>query len=118
MRLLIIDSARPFLEAVRRCAVDIEGCSVSTADSAEMGLRAASAIRPEMVLADHALRTHEGHSVIPLLRQLLPETTLVCLSLVDEGEPARALWRRSADVCVEKPRLTEALPELLAGAMH
>jgi DNA-binding NarL/FixJ family response regulator len=75
-------------------------------------------MRPEMVLADHELRTRDGRSVIPLLRQLLPEATLVCLSLDDEGELARTLWRRSADLCVEKPRLPETLPELLAGASH
>ncbi len=118
MRLLIIDSAPPFLEAARHCAEDAGDCRVSTADSAEAGIRAARAMRPDIVLADHELRTRDGRSVIPLLRQLLPEATLVCLSLGDEGEPARALWRRSADVCLEKPRLVEALPDLLAGIPH
>ncbi|PWB39528.1 MAG: hypothetical protein C3F19_15450 [Rhodocyclales bacterium] len=118
MRLLVIDPARPFLEAARHCAEEVDGCRVSVADSAEAGLSAARAMRPEMVLADHELRTRDGRSVIPLLRQLLPEATLVCLTLDDEGEPSRALWRRSADVCLEKPRLAEALPELLAGALH
>ncbi|MDT3736390.1 MAG: response regulator [Denitratisoma sp.] len=118
MRLLIIDAARPFLEAARHCAEDAGDCRVSTAVSAEAGIRAARAMRPDIVLADHELRTRDGRSVIPLLRQLLPEATLVCLTLDDEGEAARALRRRNADVCLEKPRLAEALPELLAGALH
>lgn len=118
MRVLIIDPARPFLEAARHCAEEVDGCRVSVADSVEAGLAAARSMRPEMVLAVHELRTRDGRSVIPLLRQLLPDATLVCLSLDDEGEPACMRWRRSADACLEKPRLAEALPELLAGAAH
>ncbi len=118
MRLLVIDSARPFLEAVRHCIAELEGCSVTTAASAEAGLRAARAIQPEMVLADTELRTRDGRSVIPALRGLLPGTKLVCLSLDEECALCRALWCRSADYCVKKPQLAEALPALLAEVAH
>lgn len=118
MRLLVIDSARSLLEAVRHCVADVAGCSVTTAEDAEAGLRAARAIRPEMVLADHELKTREGHSLIPALRQLLPGATLVCLSLDEEGGRCRALWGRSANFCMLKPQLAEALPALLTEAVH
>lgn len=118
MNLLVIDPARPFLEAVRHCAAELDGCGVTTAGSAAAALRAASAIRPDIVLADHEVRTDDGRSVIHALRPLLPGALLVCLSLADEGESARARWRESADFCMEKPRLAEALPGLLAAAAH
>ena len=116
MKLLVIDPARAFLEAVKNCAADAGCRSVITAGNAEEGLRAASAMRPEIVLADLDLRTAEGKSVIHALRPLLPGAVLVCLSLDDEGEMSRARWRTIADICVEKPRLAETLPALLEAA--
>lgn len=118
MNVLVIDRVQPFLDAVRRCAAGVEGCIVTTVRGVEAGLRAARVMRPEMVLADHELRTTDGTSVIHALRPLLPEAVLVCLSLGDEGEPCRARWRRSADVCMEKTRLAETLPALLDAARH
>lgn len=118
MEMLVIDPARPFLEALRHCAAELDGCSVTTAGSAAAALRAALAVRPEIVLADHSMRTHDGRSVIHALRPLLPEAVLVCLTLADEGESARARWRESADFCMEKPRVADALPALLRAAAH
>lgn len=113
MRMLIIDRNRSFLEAVRHCVAGLPDCRVTTATSPEAGLRAARAMRPEIVLADDELRTAAGQPVVRALRPLLPEAVLVCLSL-DGG----SLRERSADVCLDKPRLAETLPPLLATLRH
>ena len=100
-RVFLIEDSTPMREAVSR--VVSEECDVvGYAADGRDALEATRAIQPDVVLLDISLPNINGMALLPVLREALPEVTIIMLSNHDHAEYIAEAYRRGADAYVCK----------------
>ena len=87
---------------------------VGTAENGDEALEQAARLRPEIILIDLSMPVRSGMETIPLLRQLLPASRIVVLSIADETAYRKAAFAAGADAYVSKPEAADELLPALA----
>jgi len=119
IRVLIVDSHQAFVSVAtdffRR---DDEVIVVGTVSGRKEALAQAEELRPQVILMDfdHLLGP-KGMQIIPRLRTILPDVSIIVVAVLDIGAYRRAALRRGADDFVSKFNLTtDLLPAVRRAA--
>lgn len=116
LRILLVDDCAVLLDQLQAFlkALGLEVAGVAT--SAAMALDSARELRPQVVVLDISMPGRNGLEVLPELRSLLPDATLVVLTLHDDEAYRRAAFSRGADAFVSKAMIgTELVPAIRGG---
>ena len=85
----------------------------------EETLAQAPKLQPQAILIDPGLSRPGGLETIPRLRSMLPETSIIVLSLDDSTAYCQAMLSVGADDCVCKSKLvTDLLPAIRRAALN
>ena len=114
IRTLVVDDSATALHSI--CGflklqpnIDIIG----TASDGRQGLASACALHPDLVLMDVQMPVLNGIEAAAQLRQDLPATRIIMVTVYDEPEVRQACCKSGADGFIAKERLHEELPELI-----
>ncbi len=103
---LLVDDNPTFLRIVERFLQSQEGLRVvGTASNSQGALEQAQALAPQVVLLDLAMPGTNGLETIPQLRQALPDTRIIILTLLDVQGYRSAALSAGADGFVSKSAL-------------
>ena len=97
-----------------REAFEAVGATVEEAADGNECLRVADRHRPRLVLLDAVMPNGDGFSVLPDLRQLLPDARVVMVTAFDAGDIAARSHHLGADACIEKVSLLTRLDHAVA----
>jgi DNA-binding response OmpR family regulator len=111
--LLVADNPT-FLRAAARFLQAHEGVNVvGTANGGHEALAKAQELRPQVILLDLAMPDLPGLQVIPRLRELVPQTGIIALTLLDTGGYRQAALNAGANDSIPKAALnTDLLPAI------
>jgi DNA-binding NarL/FixJ family response regulator len=118
VRVLVVDDHELFREGVvatLESELDFE--VVGQAGSGGEALRAASELRPDLILLDLYMPGGTGLSVLPTLRDELPETHVVMLTISEDPEAVTQALRDGASGYLVKGIRAEAFLEALRAVM-
>lgn len=97
-----------------REAFEAAGVTVEEAADGDECLRVADRHRPRLVLLDAVMPNRDGFSVLPDLRQLLPDARVVMVTAFDAGDIADRSHHLGADACVGKLALLNRIDHVVA----
>ena len=113
---LLVDDNPIFLRILTRFLEErsrLEVIVVGSADGGEKALAKAPLLKPQVILVDLAIPDIHGLELIPRLRVLLPDATIIALTLMDPGSYREAVMAAGADDFVSKATLeTDLLPAI------
>ncbi len=111
---LIVDDHPLFREGIKSLLARRSGFEViGEAGSGSEGLRAAKKLRPDLVMMDISLPDQNGIEVTRKIRNLLPDTAVVVLSVHTKIDYITEAFRQGATGYVVKESATEKLLECL-----
>ncbi len=116
MRVLLVDDNSTFLRIATRVleerfAQDLE--IVGTASGGVDALRQARELQPELILLDLGLPGLPRLQAVPLLRDALPGTRIICLTVNDSQDYRDAALKAGADGFIAKSALnTDLMPAI------
>lgn len=110
IRILLIDDSPHFLTAAQDFLQLHESFHViGTARDGDEAVEDSSWLAPDVILLDLNLGTTSGLDCIPLLKQHLPQTKIIALTILPD-EPYRALaLQKGADAFVHKTVMSHTL---------
>lgn len=100
---LFLSTATQFLETCKEVAV------VGVCSSGQEALEKAQELRPQVILLDMMMPGISGLGVIEPLRQLLPETAIIALTVMDTPNFRKAALAAGADAFIPKSAMRVAL---------
>ena len=111
-RLMLVDDSATFLNLLTRFlqqegAEDIE--VVGTAMRGSEAIVKASVLHPEIVVLDLNMPDLSGIEALPFIRQLLPDSAIIALSLLDAPTYRQTTLDAGADAFVSKTNLEKDL---------
>jgi CheY-like chemotaxis protein len=111
---LLVDDNPTFLRVAARFLQAHEGVNVvGTANGGQEALAKAQDLRPQVILLDLAMPDLPGLQAIPRLRELLPQTGIIALTLLDTSGYRQAALSAGADDFIPKAALnTDLLPAI------
>ena len=121
LSLLLVDDSAPFLLHTRHFLEQTAGediTVVATAANSAAALLAAQRLSPDAVLVDPVMPGATGVELIGRLRELLPRSAILALSLSDDGAFAERTAASGADAFVAKSRIKEELLPALRRAVE
>ena len=111
---LLVDDNPGFLAVATRFLRTLPGVIVAgTAHGGLDGLQRAGELRPDVVLVDLHMRDLDGLKLIPQLRDLLPHTGIIALTLLDANAFRPATLAAGAHEFVDKATMSVDLPVAL-----
>ena len=113
----MVDACEPTRNALAmRLAVEADMEVVGSAADASTALLLAAQVRPDVVLMDVCLRKNDGFELMRQLRAMLPDTSLVVLTLY--GDPGKRAAAMAAGACAfrEKDGNCSALVDAIREA--
>ena len=113
-KLLLIDDDPAFLQVMSR-ALTKRGYEVFTAETAEQALSVAKTQRPDNAVVDLKLETSSGLDLIPALKSLNPQMTIVVLTGYASITPAVTAIKRGAANYLAKPVQVDEVLAALSG---
>lgn len=117
-RVLVVDDHELFREGVvATLESELDFKVVGQAGSGDEALRAASELRPDLILLDLYMPGRNGLSVLPMLRDELPETRIVMLTVSEDPEAVTQALRDGASGYLVKGIRAEAFLEALRAVM-
>jgi DNA-binding response OmpR family regulator len=120
MSLMLVDDNPMFLRILRRFLeeADVPNLAiVATAGSGEEALATAQTVRPTMMVVDLVMPNLRGPDLIRSLRQMLPETGIIALTMLGAQVYQQAALDAGADDCITRADLGHhLLPALLRVA--
>jgi DNA-binding NarL/FixJ family response regulator len=119
VRLLLVDD-RPTVRTGLRMWLSLEPDLevVGEASDGSEAISLTQALRPDVVLMDVEMPGMDGISATAALRQLVPQCTVVILTLHDDAATRTRAWEAGAAAFVAKHRMEETLlPEIRRVAM-
>ena len=118
---LLVDDNITFLSILKnyvqehwRDELDVVGVATDGKDALEQ----ASTLKPQVVLLDLVMTGVNGFQVIPLLKQALPQTRIIVLTLLDTPDYRQTSLAAGADDFVAKEHLDTDLPPAFARIMQ
>lgn len=114
IRTLVVDDSAAALHSICRFLmlhpkIDIVG----TANDGCQGLASAHALHPDLVLIDVQMPVMNGIEAATRLRQELPASRIIMVTVHDSPEVRHACRESGADGFIAKEHLAEELPALL-----
>lgn len=115
IRVLIIDDSPHFLEAAS-AFLQLERTFkvVGTAANAEEAVTRSGQLQPDIILLDLQLSKSSGLSLIPILKENLPYTRIIVLSMMEDTAFRPAALEAGADDFVSK----QSMSRMLVPALH
>ncbi len=109
-----VDARSAMLEALR-----LDGHRVYQANDGESGIRAATAVRPDVAIIDIGLPGRDGYEVASALRQTLapPEMVLIAVTGYEQPDSMRRARAAGFDEYVTKPIAPDRLVRLIDAAL-
>lgn len=109
IRLLLVDDNQFFLDAASDFLYLHEKFHVvGTATNAQGALEQTRRLQPDVVLLDFNLGEESAVQLIPRLKECLPQTRIVVLTIL-EDDYRDVVLNHGADAFVRKPTMTETL---------
>ncbi len=110
--LMLVDDSATFLNLLTRflqqeAAEDVE--VVGTATRGTEAIVKASVLHPKMVLLDLNMPDLSGLEALPLIREMLPDSAIIALTLLDAGSYRKVTLDAGADEFVSKTTLEKDL---------
>jgi len=111
---LLVDDNPTFLRVAARFLQAHEGVNVvGTANGGQEALVKAQDLRPQVILLDLAMPDLPGLQAIPRLREVVPQTGIIALTLLDTSGYRQAALSAGADDFIPKAALnTDLLPAI------
>jgi len=107
---LLADDNPIFLRAVTQFLEPQDGITVvGTADGGEDALVQAQELQPQVILIDLAMPDLPGLKAIPRLREMLPESSIIALTVLDTQSFRDAALRAGANAFLPKAHMRTAL---------
>ena len=109
--LLLVDDNPTFLRMAKLFLAQFERLEVvGTAAGGKEGLKLALNVRPDIALVDLNMPDLHGLDVIPKMREALPETRIIALTMLDEDGYREASLAAGASEFVSKETMNVDLP--------
>jgi DNA-binding NarL/FixJ family response regulator len=110
--LMLVDDSATFLNLLTRflqqeAADDVE--VVGTAMRGTEAILKASVLQPKMVLLDLNMPDLSGLEALPLIREMLPDASIIALTLLDAGSYRKVTLDAGADEFISKTTLEKDL---------
>jgi PAS domain S-box-containing protein len=119
IRILLVDDSPHFLEAARNF-LEYQGSIsvVGTATEEEDALTQSQTLQPDIILLDLNLAHNSGLKLIPVLKQSLPGTKIIVLTMMEETSYRAASLEAGADGFVHKSTMSKTLTAAILDAMR
>ncbi|HEY2987580.1 MAG TPA: response regulator transcription factor [Candidatus Binatia bacterium] len=112
--ILLVDDSAVFLRTAKLFLEQLDGVEVvGTAYGGESGLRESLCLRPDIILMDLNMPDLHGLEVIPKLREALPATCIIALSMLDEDGFRRVSFAAGAHEFISKATMHADLPSAI-----
>jgi len=112
--ILLVDDSAVFLRTAKLFLQNLDDVEVvGTAGGGESGIEQTLRLRPDIVLVDLNMPDLHGLNVIPRLREALPETRIVALTMLDEDGFRRVSTAAGAHEFISKTRMHADLPPVI-----
>jgi two-component system response regulator NreC len=112
--ILLVDDSAVFLRMAKLFLQDLKDVEVvGTAGGGENGIEQTLRLRPDIVLVDLNMPDLHGLNVIPKLREALPETRIVALTMLDDDGFRRVSTAAGAHEFISKTRMHSDLPPVI-----
>ncbi len=111
-RLMLVDDSATFLNLLTRFLQQEGSDDVEVVGTATRGTEAivkASVLHPEMVVLDLNMPDLSGIEALPFIRQVLPDSAIIALSLLDAPTYRQSTLDAGADEFVSKTSLEKDL---------
>ncbi len=111
-RLMLVDDSATFLSLLTRFLQQEGSDDVEVVGTATRGTEAivkASVLHPEMVVLDLNMPDLSGIEALPFIRQVLPDSAIIALSLLDAPTYRQSTLDAGADEFVSKTSLEKDL---------
>ena len=119
IRILLVDDSHHFLEAARDFLGYQESVTVvGTAMEGEEALAKSQTLQPDIILLDLNLSQSSGLKLIPVLKQNLPGTKIIVLTMMEESSYRAAALGAGADGFVHKSSMSKTLTTAILDAMQ
>jgi PAS domain S-box-containing protein len=119
IRILLVDDSPHFLEAARDFLGYQESVAVvGTATKGGEALAQSQALQPDMILLDLNLGNGSGLILIPALKENLPDTKIIVLTMMEESSYRAAALEAGADGFVHKAVMSKTLTTAILDAMQ
>lgn len=111
---MLVDDNPIFLRVTTQFLEAHAGVSVvGTAEGGEEALTKAQALQPQVILIDLAMPDLPGLKAIPRLREMLPETGIIALTVMNTQSFREAALTAGANIFIPKAQMrTELLPAI------
>ena len=111
---MLVDDNAGFLRATTQFLEAQDGIAViGSANGGRQALELAEKLKPQVILIDLAMADLPGLEAIPRLRDLLPGTSIVALTMMNTKGFRKAALAAGADGFVPKPKIrTSLLPTI------
>lgn len=111
---MLVDDNPTFLRVTAQFLEAHAGVNVvGTASDGEEALAKAQALQPQVILIDLAMPDLPGLKTIPRLREMLPKTGIIALTVMNTRSFQEAALLAGADIFIPKARMrTELLPAI------
>jgi DNA-binding NarL/FixJ family response regulator len=109
--IVLVDDSPVFLRTAKLFLQQLDGVEVvGTAHGGESGLRESLSLRPDIVLMDLNMPDLHGLDVIPKLREALPATHIIALTMLEEDGYRGVSRAAGAHEFIPKTRMHAELP--------
>jgi two-component system, NarL family, nitrate/nitrite response regulator NarL len=112
--ILLVDDSVVFLRMAKLFLQDLADVEVvGTASGGETGIEQTLHLRPDIVLVDLSMSDLHGLEVIPKLREALPKTRIVALTMLEEDAYRGVSLTVGAHEFVSKTKMHTDLPPVI-----
>lgn len=112
--ILLVDDSAVFLRMAKLFLDDLEDVEVvGTAGGGKTGIEQTLRLQPDIVLVDLSMPDLHGLNVIPKLREALPATRIVALTMLDEDGFRKVSMASGAHEFISKTRMHSELPPVI-----
>ena len=115
IRILLVDDNPYFLEAASDFLDLHEDFKVvGVATDGQKALERAQIIKPDVILLDLHLGTESAFDLIPKLKEKLPETKIVVITILEGDAYVQRVRQTGGDAFIHKSALTQTLTRTIA----
>ena len=119
IRVLVIDDSPVFLRSMAKFLGDFDDIEVEgLANGGEAGMAQALELTPDVALIDLAMPGLDGFTLIPKIRETLPSTKIIAMTLYTKEYYEESALSKGADAFISKARLSSEIVPLVRQLAH